>query len=348
MIAGVDSTGTGVPNVGQMLAGQGAGYRVWGGYLVSSSDADVLAARAAGRGMFNLLRPWTAAELVSVRSAGYTVLGFCSGFDDPTALGAKARSLGVVGLLDHESEIRPEGAWADPWLAASGFGLYGVHAIQNAHAAPYRILALYPGFDPGATWDGPPPSVPHGWQWQGTHVDPVTGITVDSMWLDPFFAPGALPSGDSKTMSAFAFNGTDHVFELSTSGDILWSRTTGGAGGDVHRQFVTIGGSGPRPDGSAAMPVVEHNERVSADGATIIVRAKYANGSILQAWLTPDGPWPQAINWFVPDSAGPFGIQGVPGPVGPPGPPGQEGPEGPVGPNGADTVLRTALHNLPT
>jgi hypothetical protein len=331
-ITGVDSSTA--PTREQARAGFAAGHRLWGGYLVTATDDEVLAARANERGLFNLLGPWTTAEFAVVRAAGLRALAYCSGLDDPAGLAAKARDLGLVALLDDETAIRPDGPWADAWLQTSGFGLYGLLGIQDQHAAPYRIAALYPGTPQTATWPvgAPVPAVPHGWQWQGTHIDPATGATVDSLALDDWFAPGPLPSGGGscRSMSAFAFNGTDHVFELSTAGDVWWSRTSGGAGGQVHGNFVNLGGSGPGP-------VIEHEEWVSSSGA-IVVRAKYATGMVMEAWLQPDAEWPQPVQWFAPDQAGPFGLQGLPGPP---------GPQGPRGPN-LDLELRTALHNLPT
>lgn len=132
-----------------------------------------------------------------------------------------------------------------------------------------------------------------------------------SQWLTPSTDPG--PSTDTiGDCSMFEYNGTFHTFELGADGNVLWGRTTGGAGGQVHVGLVSIGGGNINGNG----PVVEHREAPTS-GGTIIVRAKYGNGMVQQTWLQADGPWPQTITWFGPDQQGPFGVQR--GPAGPPG-----------------------------
>jgi hypothetical protein len=96
--------------------------------------------------------------------------------------------------LDDESGIRAFGAWEQPWLDTSGFGLYMPYGFDGSRIksfrAPWYIMADYLGTyplyrDPQATWMGTPPAAPHGWQWAGS-VNAFGG-NVDRLWLDDFF-----------------------------------------------------------------------------------------------------------------------------------------------------------------
>lgn len=175
MVPGVDSAFD-MPTLAQAQAFRAAGGRVWGGYLATIQEP----------GAFNLAMPWPRQAFQNVQQAGLRAIGYCSGLDDPSAIRAMAASWGVLATLDCEEGIRPDGPWVPGWLAASGAGLYGLMPVHH-NPAPFRIVAEYPGFDPVATWPGPPPPEPHGWQWQGTHTEPVTGLQVDSLWLEDWF-----------------------------------------------------------------------------------------------------------------------------------------------------------------
>src|SRR5215472_13783959 len=121
---------------------------------------------------------------------GSTPIAFCSGWDDPTALRTMAAAWNVRLCLDVESGIRGDGPWVQPWLDASGAGLYGVAGVHAGRRAAFHILARYPGFDPGVTWDGGvlrPPG-PVGWQWLGGHLE--FGLDVDRGWYDDWFGGG--------------------------------------------------------------------------------------------------------------------------------------------------------------
>lgn len=163
------------PTLAQARAARAAGVRAWGGYI----------ATAPGVG---LAAPWSRQDFANVQQAGLAALAFCSGGDDAAALRRLAAQWGVRLMLDVESGIRGDGSWVDPFLAVSGAGLYGLCAVHY-HAAPAHVVARYPGGDPGATWDSlcPRPAGLLGWQSQGTHTDPITGLSVDSGWLDDGF-----------------------------------------------------------------------------------------------------------------------------------------------------------------
>lgn len=181
MISALDSAYA--PTQSQAQQARAAGVGLWNGYLASKPGV-------------GLLNAWSEVDFgVSAGVFGAAPVGFCSGWDDPGAVRMLGAAWGVRPCLDLESGIRDDGPWVDPWLQASGAGLYGLLAVHY-HAAPFRIVAGYPtSGDPVATWPlskGTPPTEPHGWQWAGTHVE--YGVVVDSEWLDDWFA--AAPAED--------------------------------------------------------------------------------------------------------------------------------------------------------
>lgn len=164
------------PTAAQVAQAKAAGIGWWFGYLATQQAP----------GSFNLASPWDRASFQVVQDGGLRAGAFCSGWDDPAALRQLATEWGLVCLLDHEWAIRPDGPWVQPWLDASGFGLYAVLSLQG-YRAPCRIAAEYPVDGcTGATWPtSPAPSEPHGWQCQGTHTE--FGLSVDRSVLDDRF-----------------------------------------------------------------------------------------------------------------------------------------------------------------
>lgn len=313
MLVGLDSSYD-APSADDALTAREAGVSLWSGYLTIRSGVGIAA-------------PWTQLAFENARLCGSTPLAFCSGWDDPVALRERAQQWRVRLCLDCEDGIRGPGSWVPGFLQLSLAGLYGSVSTVQAYGAPFKVAADYPGFDPEKTFPYPSGSLPTGWQWQGTHTE--FGRSVDRGWYDDWFGQPRLPYGGGKAMTGFQYNGTDHQFDLGPQGDIQWARTTGGAGGAVHAQFVSLGGN-------ETAPVIEHCEYVSTDG-TVVVKAKYADGHVQVAWLQADGPWPQPVAWFLPDDSGPFGTQGLPGPA---------GKQGPPGPN-TDSTLRAILRGVP-
>ena len=171
MIPALDSSFD-APTLAQAQAAYDAGVRVWGGYI-------------ATRPGLGLIAPWSRQAFGNVQQAGMVAIGFCSGWDDPGAIRALAADWGVTACLDNESEIRQDGTWVQPWLDASGAGLYGLCFVHGGRVAPFHILADYPGYDPGDVWAANcvRPAAPLGWQWEGTHTE--FGLSVDRSWLDP-------------------------------------------------------------------------------------------------------------------------------------------------------------------
>lgn len=185
------------PNASQARAAYAAGVRAWGGYL-----AAVVPPGPRSSGGSNLLTAWSQADFDVLRAAGIQPIAFASGWDDAGACGALARAWRVRLMLDVEDAIRGDGSWVDAWLAASGAGLYGLCAVHR-HVAPAHIVARYPdGPVPASTWDPqcqPAPAGLLGWQAQGTHADPATGLQVDAGWVDDGFVqeePMALDPND--------------------------------------------------------------------------------------------------------------------------------------------------------
>ena len=183
MIAALDSSFD-APTLAQAQAARGAGVQAWGGYLATQQQ----------EGAFNLAAPWSRMAFWNVQQAGLRAIAFCSGWDDPGTLRQLAAEWNVLLLADVEDAIRGDGPWVGPFLEASGAGLYGLLEVHR-WPAPYRIVASYSAGCTGTTWPAPsPPVEPHGWQCQGTHRDPVTGLSVDSMRLDDWFGGGFLVS----------------------------------------------------------------------------------------------------------------------------------------------------------
>jgi hypothetical protein len=198
MIAGLDSAYP--PTQTQAQQARASGVRGWYGYI-------------ATKGGTNLLNPWSQADFQVVHQVfGAQPIGFCSGRDDPAAVKAQAANWGVRPCLDVENGIRADGNWVQPWLDASGAGLYGLQSVFHGRQASFFVMAGYPGQDPGVTWAGTPPGVPHGWQWQGSHVE--FGVTVDRGWYDDWFGVTADPPPQEehhRMLIVFAFNGGTFV-----------------------------------------------------------------------------------------------------------------------------------------
>lgn len=185
------------PSPAQVAAAKAAGYGAWLGYRASSANE-------------NLLHPWPASAFAVVRAGGLLTGAFYSGLDDPAWAKADAASLGIPGLLDCESGIRGDGAWTDPWLATSGFGLYGGSAVQANHVTHGHrayVFAAYPGAGETASWPSgvAAPPQPKGWQWADPTVHPVSFAAIDtSNYEEAVLLP---PEEDEMYLVAFPGSG---------------------------------------------------------------------------------------------------------------------------------------------
>jgi hypothetical protein len=201
------------PTLGQSQEAYASGVRQWNGYI-------------ATKGGVNLLNPWSRAAFQTVQSVFGRTVAYASGWDDPVAVAQLAASWDVLLCLDNEAGIRPPGSWVQPWLDASGAGLYGLLA-DLGHAAPFYVVAGYPGYDPGTTWpNANPPAEPHGWQWQGSHTE--FGVTVDRCWMDDWFAaePEAPASviedvGTMRVVSCKRPDGATDQYYLTATGTLV-------------------------------------------------------------------------------------------------------------------------------
>lgn len=173
MIVGLDSAYA--PSAAQALAAHSAGVRLWSGYLATRSGVA-------------LYHPWAQYDFENARLCGATPIAYASGWDDPVACRALAESWNVRLCLDVEGGIRADGPWVQPWLNASGGGLYGVAAVHANRQAAFHVLAWYTA-NAGATWAGTRPTAPCGWQWQNSHNE--FGVTVDRGWFDDWFLGGS-------------------------------------------------------------------------------------------------------------------------------------------------------------
>lgn len=215
VIAGVDSSIT-APSRAQALQAKAEGVCMWGGYLATRSGVGLYAT-------------WPQLAFENARLCGGMPLAFCSGWDDPAACAALAREWQVRLCLDVEAGIRGDGEWIQPWLDASGAGLYGVATVHAGRRAAYHVLARYPGYDPRSSWwdeGSSRPSAPCSWQWQGTTSR--WGCSVDLHHMDEWFggtadAPSRLPEelNMSNVRYLSAPDGTQHAFSVNLAGE-LW------------------------------------------------------------------------------------------------------------------------------
>jgi len=182
MVAGLDSSAD-RPTAAIADQARAAGVGLWSGYIATKANV-------------NLYSPWDLASFDNARRCGGKPIAFCSGLDDPVAVAQLAANWNVRPCLDVESGIRADGDWVQPWLDASGAGLYGQHyqdtngvwhSIHLNRRAAFHVMSWYIGRDPGATWIGPQPTdgAPLGWQWQGGHQE--FGLNVDRGWYDDSF-----------------------------------------------------------------------------------------------------------------------------------------------------------------
>ncbi len=176
-----------IPTKSQIALAKSDGIEAWGGYLASGPNED-------------LLNPWPDSAFQLVRSGGLIPYAYVSGLDDPTWLKAQAASLGIKIILDCENGVRADGTWTDPFLLASGAGLYGDATVQWAHRTHGHVSYIFAGYPGGvqtANWPSyaaqPDPARPLGWQYLGTVSRPY-GV-VDLLNLDPavLVDPAPLP-----------------------------------------------------------------------------------------------------------------------------------------------------------
>lgn len=266
------------PTLAQAKVAYAAGVRVWGGYF-GSRDRLGLAVR------------WNRLSFWNLQQAGIIPIGFCSGNDDPDWIRTTAAAWGILPCVDVETGIRVDGSWVRPWVQRARCGLYGLASVHYRAGEPlgrsalFNIVARYPkgGCGGGLAWDpaaGPEPPVPCAWQCQGSHAE--FDLEVDSANYDNSFATllgGALPAatttggiGMGATTQGFNINGTTHVFELSSEGDLLWWRGTGGGGGQVH-----AGRDGWWNMGGTGVPGGIRDFAAWLDGDQIVIRAKFVN-----------------------------------------------------------------------
>jgi hypothetical protein len=181
MIQGLDSASE--PSAAQAQAAKAGGVGIWSGYIGTRPNTGV--------------RSWSQQGFENARLCGSMPLAYCSGYDDPVGVRNLAIAWRVRLCLDCENGIRglhdPNSGWVQPFLDASGAGLYGGAQIhQQGFRAPFYVLGAYPtSGDPwNASWIGPSPvpSAPHGWQWAGSHG--AFGVTVDSTTFDDWFGTG--------------------------------------------------------------------------------------------------------------------------------------------------------------
>ena len=296
MIVGLDSS-IARPTAAQADQARAAGVGIWSGYLATVPPEGV-----------NLAASWTLADFEAARRCGSPPLAFCSGWDDPAALRRLAAAWRVRLCLDCEDRIRGDGAWVDPFLQASGAGLYGLLAVHY-HPAPFHVAALYPVAGcPGASWptaDRPP--TPCSWQCQGTHDE--FGVSVDRGVYDDWFATPIASSGgggDGSMVQVTGADGTLHRLEVvdegqhdpsgNRGGPVTWVAIRGGTGGLDAWQ----GGDGELPGGGgwvaagtlAASPWLWTSAPLSGGGTgpreLLIIEGRWLDGRLVRKAVFTD------------------------------------------------------------
>ena len=137
---------------------------------------------------------WTETDFARIRAAGLGSIAYASGRADPLAQRALAKSWRVIGCLDVEASIRGDGPWVQPWLDASGFGIYHEAYRDPPYRAPFHIIAEYVASDPGSSWPPglPRPAGPTGWQWMANVALYATNL--DRCRFDPaLYGPSSPP-----------------------------------------------------------------------------------------------------------------------------------------------------------
>jgi hypothetical protein len=282
MIRALDSSTP--PSAQQVAQAKAAGYGLWSGYLASREGV-------------GLLRTWNRAEFDIARGCGAAPLAFCSGWDDPTSCKVLAGQWNVPLCLDVESGIRGDGTWVQAWLDGSGAGLYGNPSVFANRRAPFFVMAAYPGSDPGRTWQGTPPAMPHGWQYQGTTS--MFGISVDLTYLDDWFgaSPPVTTTKEDTDMTPCIRRGSDGLLNSFwiEGGALMQSYQHGSDNPDpaLRLQWSVPGkiAAGPFAGTPLTTPEGDQGGRLTIyvteqSGATACVRTNDAGG-----W---DGPWSTA------------------------------------------------------
>jgi hypothetical protein len=343
MIAGLDSATP--PTAAQAQAAAAAGVRLWSGYLESQPNV-------------GLYRPWSQAEFEIARLCGATPIAYASGWDNAAACKALAAAWNVRLCLDVEGGIRGNGAWVQGWLDASGAGLYGNLPVHPGRNAAFNILASYPGFDPQATWDPRQlaPTVPTGWQWQGTHSE--FGVGVDRGWFDDWFV--SLYSGGGGSLSGQA---------LTHSEDSNMVILTNHPSGRIDGILVGLDGGlyhFSAPDGASfdANPTIQGIPNVN--GNAVLCGASWAadfnsievsftgkdhqvwrcainDAGIVRPWAGVKGAKGLLPGDLVAGATGPKGDKGDPGKDGKDGSPGKDGVPGRDGKDGPPGVTPTSV-----
>lgn len=298
MIAGLDSSAD-RPSAETADTARAAGVGLWCGYL----------ATRPGVGLYSV---WDRSDFDNARRCGGKPLAFCSGWDDPTAVGQLAAVWDVRPCLDVESGIRDDGPWVPGWLAAcraqTPTGLYGnssVHYDSDGRAADFHVVAWYfktppECYDPGMTWPWwlPRPAAPCGWQFCGTHTE--FGLSVDRGWYDDWFG------------GAFSGDVIGGEIPMTVSEKFAWVRM-------AYASFLW------------RVPSVDD---INTWAGAIADDRSNLDAILTQIEDSDEGRWIQAKRGDLLNYANARVFPGSQGPAGPPGPQGPKGDKGDVGATG--------------
>lgn len=239
----------------------------------------------------------TAAHVAAARAAGFGTAGIVvpgnhPAASDPDAALAKARAFGIPQtalIADLEQFSFPDPAWV------AHFGdvvrRAGWLALRYGDVVPLRS---YPTLDGDWVSHGAGILVRAGTYRPAPAVPAIPGIVADqyavqvvigghgydvSVAKAELFGDRSGPveqytggASVGATTAVIRIGGTLHTLDLTMAGDLIWTRTTGGAGGQVHAgaggAFWNMGGTGV-PGGIRDFAAVED------DFGQLVIRAKF-------------------------------------------------------------------------
>jgi hypothetical protein len=318
------------PSEAQVRAAKATGWIVgWSGYLSNGHDS--------------VYHGWADATFRMIVANGMLSYGYCSGLSAPGVMAGRAKSLGITAILDVESTIRPDGAWVDPWLAASpGVGIYGSAGVMSAHGAHGHAgyqLGGYPGGDPGLAWpaQNARPNGPMAWQYTDLLFVPGVGTVDGSHFGSGWNIPAVTPPKEIPMSGCFR-PGTNEYHWAVINDDKSVSHWY-----VVDVTNLALGAHTENLGGIAGGPA-DLTWNSAGDVCVVGVIGSDSKGVDRNVWSVASG---KKWSGWTPSGTTTLQFIGAKGDPGAPGPPGLPGIAGTNGAPGAPGVTAPHAHNIP-